>query len=94
VVTQMTEIPERFLTAPLPDDDIEIHPDDVPVVGLFMALKTQWLRHPFTGQRMGIDYAAVKPTAELAEIDLPRGILPKLQAMEGAALETFAAASK
>lgn len=92
----MSQIPERFLTraGAAADEEIEVPREDAPVVALFFALDTQWRRHPFTGQRMGIDYAAVKPTAELAGIELVPGILPALRAMELAAIETFAAAAQ
>lgn len=95
MVTQQTEIPERFLTGPRPlEEDVEIDVDDAPVVALFFALGTQWHRHPFTGLRTGLDYAAVRPMADLANIEITPLMLPKLQAMEHAALEAFAEAAK
>jgi len=95
VVTQQTVLPERFTSGPRPGaDDIEIHVDDVPVFSLFLAMGTQWHRHPFTGMRTGLDYAQVRPTADLAEIEIAPGLLPKLQAMELAAIEAFAEAAK
>jgi hypothetical protein len=95
VVTQLTEIPERFLTGPRPtEEEVEIHADDAPVVALFFALGTQWHRHPFSGLRTGLDYSAVRPMADLAGIDITPTTLPALQAMEHAALETFAEAAR
>lgn len=95
MVTQNTEIPERFLNGSRPaDEEVEIHRDDAGVVALFFALRTQWHRHAMTGQRMGIDYSQVRPTADLAFIEITADTLPSLQAMEEAALLAFAEASK
>lgn len=95
MVTQNTVLPARFQTdARAADDEIEIHQDDAGTVALFFALRTQWNRHPMTGQRMGLDYSQVKPTAELAFIEITPGTLPALQAMEEAALLEFARAAK
>lgn len=71
-----------------------IHPDDVPAVALFFALDTQWRRHPFSGARIGIDYAAVRPTADLAGIDVTPDTLPALRIMETAALGALAEAAR
>lgn len=96
MVTQQTVLPARFLTGPVrgADSEIDIHLDDAPIVALFFALDTQWHRHPFTGQRTGIDYAAIKPTAELADIAITPQTLPALRVMEQAAIAAFAEAAK
>ncbi len=89
MVTQATELPERF-RKPVAPAEIELHPGDAGAVALFFALDTQWRRHAMTGQRIGIDYAAIKPTAELAGIELTPAILPALRVMEDAALGALA----
>lgn len=96
MVTKATQLPARFLSGPSAEeaDEIEIHRDDAGTVALFFALRTQWNRHPMTGQRMGLDYSQVRPTAELAFIEITPGTLPALQAMEEAALLEFARAVK
>jgi hypothetical protein len=84
-------------SAPLPrhrlpssDEEIELPGEDAAVVGLFFALDTQWRRHPMTGVRLGIDYAAIGPTAQMLEIDVTPQLLPRLRIMESAALEVLA----
>lgn len=95
MVTQQTSIPARFLTARASgDDEIAIHRDDAGIVALFFALDTQWLRHPFTGHRTGLDYAKIQPTADLAGIEVDRNTLPGLRVMEQAAIAAFAEALK
>lgn len=91
MVTQNTVLPARFLTdARAVDDEIQIHRDDAGTVALFFALDTQWRRHPFSGELAGLDYAAIKPTAELAMIEITPMTLPGLRAMEQAALGALA----
>lgn len=95
MVTQNAKIPERFLKGRSPTaEDIAIHRDDAGIVALFFALDTQWNRHPFTGQRTGLDYSAIRPTAELAEIEIGPDTLRGLRVMEQAAIATFAEATK
>lgn len=95
MVTQNAALPARFQTGAQPaDSEVEIHRGDVSIVALFLALRTQWHRHPMTGQRLGLDYSAVRPMADLASIDVTPATLPALQAMEEAALLTFAEAAR
>lgn len=95
MVTQQTAIPDRFLRGAAHDAAAaEIHPDDAPTVALFFALSTQWRRHAFTGQRMGLDYAAIKPTADLAGLETSPATLPAIRAMEDAALQAWAETSR
>ncbi len=95
MVTQNAKIPDRLLRGRSSDDeDISIHRDDADIVALFFALDTQWNRHPFTGQRIGLDYPAIKPTAELAGIEIGPDTLRGLRVMEHAAIATFAEAAK
>lgn len=95
MVTQNAILPAHFLANAAPvDDRIEIHRADVGTVALFLALRTQWHRHAMTGQRIGLDYSAVRPTADLAFIDITPDTLPSLQAMEEEALLTFAEAAR
>lgn len=95
MVTQSTVLPARFQTdARAADDEIEIHQDDAGIVALFFALDTQWRRHPFSGALAGLDYAAIKPTADLAGIEITPATLPGLRAMEQSALATLAETQK
>ena len=68
----------------------EIPIEDAPAVSLFFALDTQWRRHAMTGERLGIDYSAIRPTAELHDIALSPRMMSDLQTMEAAALAQFA----
>lgn len=95
MVTQQAILPERFQTdAASADDEIAIHRDDAGTVALFFALDTQWRRHPFSGQLAGLDYAAIKPTADLAGIEITPDTLPGLRAMEQSVLATLAESTR
>ncbi len=94
MVTQQTNLPARFAVARPVADEIEIHADDAGTVALFFALGTQWHRHPFSGHRTGIDYSAIRPTAELIDVALSPATLPALQEMEHAAIAVFAEAAR
>lgn len=91
MATQAANIPERFLQrAPAATDEVVIHPEDAPTVALFFALGTQWRRHPYSGALAGLDYPAIRPTAELAGIEITPHTLPGLRVMEDAALGELA----
>ena len=72
------------------DSEIEFADGDADSVGLFMALDTQWRWHPMVGARLGIDYSAVRPTAELLGIALDPARMTDLRLMEAAALDELA----
>ncbi len=80
--------------APLPrrgaapaDALIELAPDEVEAFALFRSLDTQWRRHPMTGTRLGIDYAAIEPVARMLEIGMTPRLLLDVQVMEAAVIE-------
>ncbi len=68
---------------------MEIGPDDADVVTLFMALTSQWRFHAMGG-RLGIEYAAVRPTADMLAIAVTTDLFLDLQMMERAALVALA----
>lgn len=68
------------------DAPIEIPLADAPAATLFFALDTQWRRHAMTGQRIGIDYTAIAPTAALYDIAMSADLMADLRMMEAAAL--------
>lgn len=72
----------------------EVPVEDAPVVTLFFALDTQWRRHAMSGMRIGIDYTAIRPTAELYEIALTPETMADIRMMEAAALAQFAESEK
>ncbi|UIJ46898.1 DUF1799 domain-containing protein [Sphingomonas cannabina] len=74
----------------LADTVIEIAEEDEDVVRLFRALTTQWRVHPFTGHRIGIDFAAVPAVAAMLEIAVTPAVFTGLRIMEGAALLALA----
>lgn len=67
---------------------------DAAVVTLFFALDTQWRRHAMSGQRIGLDYAAIRPTAELYQIETTPDMMADIRMMEAAALAQFADSEK
>lgn len=73
---------------------VEIAEEDAQLVALFLALRTQWRWHPMIGQRLGIEYAAIAPTAQLLGIALTPAMMTDLREMENAALDEFARGAK
>lgn len=69
---------------------IEIAPDEVNVVALFLALHTQWRLHAITGAATGLIYEAVPPTASMSGIEMTPPLFADLQTMESAALKEWA----
>lgn len=69
---------------------IEVAPDEVDAVGLFMALGTQWRWHAMVGQRLGLVYEAIAPAAAALGIALTPSLFADLRTMEGAALAASA----
>lgn len=94
VVTQNAILPKWMERDAVEAAAIEIPADDAAAVGLFMALDTQWRHHAMTGQRLGIDYAAIRPTAELVDIAVTPQVMADLRVMEIAALNELAKARR
>jgi hypothetical protein len=61
-------------------------PDEADAFALFGSLDTQWRRHPLTGTRLGIDYAAIEPVARMLGIGMTPRLLIDVQIMEAAVL--------
>jgi hypothetical protein len=72
------------------DQPIELGPDEQEPVLLFLALGTQWRRAGLAGERAGLDYAAVEPTARMMEVKMTPRLLADLRMMEQEALIVFA----
>ncbi|MBX9727496.1 MAG: DUF1799 domain-containing protein [Sphingopyxis sp.] len=68
---------------------MELAPSAADSIALFFALGTQWRVHPMSGARIGIDYTAVRPTAELLGLPLDADVMADLRSMEMAALDEF-----
>ncbi len=73
---------------------IEIAPDELAPVSLFLACATQWRRRAMTGQRMGLDYAAVPATAGMLDMRMTPALFADLRHMEDAALDALAEAGR
>lgn len=71
---------------------IELTAEDLVSVRLFYALSSQWRTHPVAGVRLGVDYAAIRPTAENMGLEMTPRVFADIQIMEGAALSVFARA--
>ncbi len=67
--------------------DLPIPPDNWDAVRLFILLATQWRINDV--KPIGIDYSAIKPTAELAQIKLSQLIFEKIRFMEQETLKIF-----
>ncbi|MGD8327378.1 MAG: DUF1799 domain-containing protein, partial [Sphingomonadales bacterium] len=68
-------------------EQIEIAPDEHNPVTLFFALSTQW-REGFNGPS-GLDYTAVRPTAEMLGLEVDRTLFIDLRTMEAEALKAW-----
>lgn len=93
VATQNAELPDWLVQRRAPDM-VEIAEADANTAALFLALDTQWRRHPMTGQRLGLDYAAIAPTAMLCGFTVDPDIMADIRSMEMAALSALARASR
>lgn len=67
----------------------EIGPDEADAVTLFLSLSSQWRVHPMSGARLGIDNAAIGPTAAMLDITMSPRLFHDIRLMEGAALAAF-----
>lgn len=95
-MTQAAIMPEwmqqRLGGTTLQPGEIELAPDELTPFELFVALGTQWQYHPMGG-RTGINYAAIRPTADLSGITVTPSVFTDLRVMELAALDAFAEAA-
>ena len=74
-------------------DPIELEAEDEGrAAALFLALGTQW-KWTGMGMRVGLDYAAIEPTARLIGVELGTQVMFDLQAMEAEALTAFGEAA-
>ena len=69
--------------------EVQIAPDEVPTLGLFLSLATQWRWCPMSGRRLGLDYTAIEPAARMQAIAMNARLFHDLRLMEQAALDAF-----
>lgn len=69
-------------------EEIELWPDMAPGVLTFMAMTTQWQRAPF-GELLGLNYTAIRPTAELLCLALDERAFHDIRVMEDEALRAI-----
>ena len=86
-MTQAARLPDWMMARP--DVELALPREDAAVVSLFFQLGAQWRLHPVTGERIGLDNAAIRPTAELAGIAVTPGVFADLGTMESAALNEW-----
>lgn len=70
--------------------EVELAPDEVAAVTLFLALGTQWQRHPMSGVFLGLNYASIPTTTGMMDIAMDPQLFGDLQIMEQAALDALA----
>lgn len=68
-------------------DELEIWPDMAPGVLTFMSMQTQWLHHPMGGL-LGLNYQAIRPTADLLCLALDDRAFHDIRIMEQEVLRT------
>ena len=69
---------------------MELGEDEASAVRLFLAMALQWRFHGFSGQRLGLEYAAVRPTADGLGMVVTPPMFADLRTMESAAMAVFA----
>ncbi|WP_240885316.1 DUF1799 domain-containing protein [Sphingomonas sp. SFZ2018-12] len=89
MLTQAATLPD-WMTERAAREVVELAPDEAQAFALFVALDTQWRRHPMTGTRLGLDYAAIPVTAAMLDIPMSPAMLTDLRAMEAAAIGEMA----
>ncbi|WP_231727401.1 DUF1799 domain-containing protein [Sphingomonas sp. CCH15-F11] len=89
MLTSSAILPD-WMAARAERDVIELAPDEAQAFGLFVALDTQWRRHPMTGTRLGLDYAVIPVTAAMLDIPMSPAMLADLRVMEAAAIGEMA----
>jgi len=72
------------------DTVIEVHQDNWEVVRLFAALNTQWRRAGLGAHPTGLDYTAIRPTAEGLGIELDPARFQEIRLMEAGAMMQMA----
>lgn len=75
------------------DPVTEVWRENWAAVRAFLALRTQWRRAGHRGLPTGLDYAAIEPTLKLAGIRRSKDLFPRIQLLEGFALEAYWEAS-
>lgn len=93
-MTQSAEIPdwmrERLAGNSKTPGEVQVPPDEQATLALFLSMGTQWRWCPVSGQRLGMDYAAIAPTASLQGTELTPMVFHDLRLMEHAALSALA----
>lgn len=97
-MTQAAQMPEwmqqRLMGTLATPGEVHVAPDEVPVVGLFLSLSTQWRTCPISGRRLGLDYAAIEPAARMQTTEMTPRLFRDLRLMEQAALDAFMESAK
>lgn len=93
-MSQTANVPE-WLQKRLSDNsdapgEVQVPPDEQATLALFLSLGTQWRWCPVTGRRVGLDYAAITPTASLQGTEITPMVFHDLRQMETAALGAIA----
>ena len=92
--TANAELPTWMTRRIAEPDLVEIAAIDADTAALFLSLDTQWRRDPMTGRPIGLDYAAIGPTAQLFGLTCPPAAARDLRSMELAALAELAKAAR
>jgi hypothetical protein len=78
------------LPAPAPAPAIELDATGFEAAGLFLALSTQWRTAGLAGALTGLDYGAIRPTADLLGLALTPAHFTDLRLIEAGALKASA----
>lgn len=72
------------------EGDIEIWPENLETVSVFLACSTQWDRNPMSGKRRGLRYADLAATVDMMDVNDRREVFDGVRTMENEALATWA----
>ncbi len=73
----------------VPDPGLELWPECLPAVEVFMACRTQWRVAGMDGMRTGLDYAAVEAVMRMRRVRGKADCLSDVMVIEHAVLERW-----
>lgn len=77
------------LVAEWTDDEVEVWPENIETVEVFLACRTQWRRDAMNGALLGLRYADVAATLDMLAVGERKEVFEGIRVMEAEALEVL-----
>lgn len=71
------------------ESDVEIWPENIETVEIFLACRTQWRRDAMNGSLLGLRYADVAATLDMMAVGDRKEVFGGIRVMEAEALEVL-----